>query len=106
MGGPVGRGGLPPYVYLQHAGPSWADPFIGPPLVDQVGGAQVGQVCLGGLCLWLQVDLQPYLYGGAAWWPPQWVGPAAGAQMGQVNWVACGYGCRWTSLAGWPVTIR
>ena len=73
---------------------------VGPSLVDQVAGAQVGQVYLGDLCLWLQVDLQPYLYGGAAWWPPQWVGPAAGAQVGQVNWVnlvTCGYGCRWTS---------
>ena len=39
---------------------------VGPSLVDQVAGAQVGQVYLGDLCLWLQVGLQPYLYGGAA----------------------------------------
>ena len=44
------------------------DHGVGPSLVDQVAGAQVGHVYLGDLCLWLQVDLQPYLYGGAAWW--------------------------------------
>ena len=27
-------------------------------------------------------------------------------QVGQVNWVAWGYGCRWASLAGWPAPIR
>ena len=70
VGGPVGHGGLQPYVYLQHVGPLWVDQDVGPSLVDQVAGAQVGQVYLGDLCLWLQVDLQPYLYGGAAWWAP------------------------------------
>ena len=64
---------------------------VGPSLVDQVAGAQSGQVYLGDLCLWLQVDLQPYLYGGAAWWPPP-------------GWALL-RGHRWARLTGWPVAM-
>ena len=52
-----------------------------------------GPVELGGL--------PPYVYclphGGSLW-----VDHAAGAQVGQVSWVTCVCGCRWTSEHGGP----
>ena len=34
------------------------------------------------------------------------VGPGCIPQVDQTSWVTWGYGYRWTSFAGWPVTIR
>ena len=94
-GGPVELGGLQPYVFgVQHSmvdlhgwamllGHRWAR-LTGWPVAMVAGGP----VELGGL--------QPYVYWLQHGGPP-WVDHAAGAQVGQVNWVACGYGCRWTS---------
>ena len=34
------------------------------------------------------------------------VGPGCIPHLDQTSWVTWGYGYRWTSFAGWPVTIR
>ena len=97
VGGPVGHGGIPPYVYLQHVGPSMGTMVLDLPWWTKLLGHRwarfIWVTCVYG-CRWTCSHTYTGVQHGGH---PPMGGPCCGAQVDQVNWVACGYGYRWTS---------
>ena len=78
VGGLVGHGGIPPYVYLQHIGPSRGTMVLDPPWWTKLLGHRwarfIWVTCVYG-CRWAC----SHTYTGVQHdGTPPWVGPAAG----------------------------